>query len=122
MKSRVNWTRKIWRAISARKTTAKEKRNVRRVSGNLPPDPTRKARLAAEFARPESAIDFSDIPETDAAFLVSAVRAASVKPKKKQTTIKLDEDVIDWFKTGGKGCQSRMNSILRAVMLRNARA
>jgi hypothetical protein len=73
---------------------------VRHESGKLPPDPTRKARLAAVFARPESEIDFSDIPEADAAFWASAVRlGGSQKPRKRQTTIRLDEVV----QNGGKG-------------------
>ncbi|MDR3323657.1 MAG: BrnA antitoxin family protein [Zoogloeaceae bacterium] len=88
----------------------------------LPPDPTRKARLAAAFAKPESEIDFSDIPEADAAFWASAVRIGREKPRKRQTTIRLDEDVIEWFKGAGRGYQSRMNAILRAVMLRDTRA
>jgi uncharacterized protein (DUF4415 family) len=90
-------------------------------SGKLPPDPTRKARLAAEFAKPESEIDFSDIPEADAAFWASAVKIGRDKPRKRQTTIRLDEDVIEWFKGAGRGYQSRMNAILRAVMLKAGR-
>jgi uncharacterized protein (DUF4415 family) len=88
-------------------------------SGKLPPDPTRKTRLTAAFTRPESEIDFTDIPEADAAFWASAVRIGRDKPRKRQTTIRLDEDVIEWFKSAGRGYQSRMNAILRAVMLRD---
>jgi uncharacterized protein (DUF4415 family) len=35
---------------------------------------------------------------------------------KKQLTIRLDEDVIDWFKSQGKGYQTRMNAVLRQFM------
>jgi uncharacterized protein (DUF4415 family) len=36
------------------------------------------------------------------------------KPVKKMTTIRLDADVLDWFKSMGKGYQSRINAVLRA--------
>ena len=32
---------------------------------------------------------------------------------KKQITLRIDEDVLDWFKSGGKGYQGRMNDALR---------
>jgi uncharacterized protein (DUF4415 family) len=88
-------------------------------SGKLPPDPARTARLTAAFARPESEIDFSDMPEAEDTFWGTAVRIGREKPRKRQTTIRLDEDVIEWFKAAGRGYQSRMNAILRAVMLRD---
>jgi hypothetical protein len=37
-------------------------------------------------------------------------------PAKKQLTIRLDEDVLDWLKRHGKGYQTRINRILRVVM------
>jgi len=36
--------------------------------------------------------------------------------RKKQLTIRLDEDVLDWLKRHGKGYQTRINPILRVVM------
>ena len=36
--------------------------------------------------------------------------------KKKPITIRIDDDVLDWFKTLGKGYQTRMNAILRTYM------
>ena len=41
------------------------------------------------------------------------------KPKKQAVHIRLDADVLAWFKGYGKGYQSRINAILREVMLRN---
>jgi uncharacterized protein (DUF4415 family) len=35
---------------------------------------------------------------------------------KRQMTIRLDGDVIDWFKAQGKGYQTRMNAVLRQYM------
>jgi uncharacterized protein (DUF4415 family) len=35
---------------------------------------------------------------------------------KKQLTIRLDADALDWLKRHGKGYQTRINRILRVVM------
>jgi uncharacterized protein (DUF4415 family) len=37
---------------------------------------------------------------------------------KKQLTVRLDTDIIDWFKSQGKGYQTRMNAVLRQYMER----
>jgi uncharacterized protein (DUF4415 family) len=34
-------------------------------------------------------------------------------PGKKQLTIRLDEDILDWFKVQGSGYQTRINAVLR---------
>ena len=41
---------------------------------------------------------------------VEVRRLAEVEP------VGLDADVLDWLKQGGKGYQTRVNKILRAVM------
>lgn len=33
---------------------------------------------------------------------------------KKQVTVRVDKDVLDWFKSQGRGYQTRMNAVLRA--------
>ena len=44
-------------------------------------------------------------------------RARLVEPKpKKAVSIRLDEDVLNWFKSQGRGYQTRMNAILRAYV------
>jgi len=35
-------------------------------------------------------------------------------PKKQQTTIRFDEDLLEWFRAQGEGYQTRMNAVLRA--------
>ncbi|MDR1251739.1 MAG: BrnA antitoxin family protein [Treponema sp.] len=40
-----------------------------------------------------------------------------VEPIKVPLSIKIDADVLAWFKAGGKGYQTRMNAILREAML-----
>ena len=57
-------------------------------------------------------IDYSDIPELDAAFVATA--RVVVPPGKKQVTVRLDRDVLAWLKAQGRGYQTRINAILRA--------
>jgi len=35
---------------------------------------------------------------------------------KKQITLRIDEDILEWFKSGGEGYQTRMNDALRSYM------
>lgn len=59
-------------------------------------------------------IDFSDIPEIfdwD-----GAVVGKFYRPIKQTVTIRLDADVIDWLKQGGRGYQTRVNRLLRSIM------
>ena len=70
--------------------------------------------MAALTAMPDEEIDTSDIPEiTDWS---KAVVGRFYRPVKETVTIRLDADVLDWLKQGGKGYQTRVNTILRAVM------
>ncbi len=73
--------------------------------------------LAALAARPDSEIDYSDIPPTSVAQWQGAERGRFYRPIKQQITARLDADVLDWLKCQGKGYQSRMNAILRRAML-----
>lgn len=58
-------------------------------------------------------IDFSDISELDDSFF----REAQWKPPvKKSVTIRLDADVLDWFRAQGPGYQTRINRLLRRYM------
>ena len=63
---------------------------------------------------PEADIDFSDIPELDADFF----RTAKVRmpQAKKAVSVRLDQDVLSWFKKQGRGYQTRMNAVLRSYM------
>jgi uncharacterized protein (DUF4415 family) len=42
--------------------------------------------------------------------------AVIVPPKKKAISIRVDEDVLDYFKGAGAGYQRRMNAVLRSYM------
>lgn len=62
----------------------------------------------------EDAIDLSEIPELDDNFWE---RAKVVKPtSKKAISLRVDLDVLEWFKSQGKGYQSLMNAVLRSYV------
>lgn len=76
-----------------------------------------RARLLALRDRPETENDLSDIAEMEPARFDDAVRGRFYRPVKQQITARIDADVLDWLKSGGKGYQSRLNAILRREML-----
>lgn len=43
-------------------------------------------------------------------------------PRKRDIHIRIDEDVLDWFRQTGRGYQTRINSVLRAFMESRKRA
>jgi uncharacterized protein (DUF4415 family) len=56
-------------------------------------------------------IDTSDIPPLDQEFFAKAeLRMPAAKPS---ITIRLDPDVLEWFKNQGRGYQTRINAVLR---------
>jgi uncharacterized protein (DUF4415 family) len=61
-------------------------------------------------------IDFSDNPEITAEMFAKAVLRKGLKPvvRKTQVTLRVDDDVLTWFKKQGKGYQTRINSLLKA--------
>ena len=52
--------------------------------------------------------EFRDIDWTDAVLVMP--------PKKKAISIRVDEDVLDFFKREGEGYQRRINAVLRSYM------
>ena len=66
--------------------------------------------------------DISDCPElTDEELKKLRPRYPEYfKPVKKAVQIRLDADVLAWFKSYGKGYQSRINKVLREVMMKNS--
>ncbi|HZR58177.1 MAG TPA: BrnA antitoxin family protein [Terriglobales bacterium] len=44
--------------------------------------------------------------------------AEMYRPLKKPVTLRLDADVLAWFKTPGRGYQTRINRALRTMMLK----
>ena len=70
--------------------------------------------------RPDREIDLSDIPELTEKFWQNAVRNPGTSPVKKQGTLRIDADILAWLRQQGQaGYQSRLNAVLRLVMLQD---
>jgi uncharacterized protein (DUF4415 family) len=55
----------------------------------------------------------------DDPFFITARRLslpALLKESKRQITLRLDAEVLDWFRATGAGYQSRMNAVLKAYV------
>lgn len=66
-------------------------------------------------ALPDEAVDTSDIPPLGPAFWRNA-RVVMPGEGKRQVTLRLDAEVLDRFKAGGRGWQTRINAVLRAYV------
>ncbi|HZZ01996.1 BrnA antitoxin family protein [Paraburkholderia sp.] len=66
----------------------------------------------------DAQIDTSDLPELGDDFFD---RAELHVPPKQAVTMRLDADVLSWFKEQGQGYQTRINKLLRAYMLAQQR-
>jgi len=63
-------------------------------------------------------IDFSDIPQITPEMFANAVIRKNFKviTRKSQLTLRIDQDVIEFFKAQGRGYQTKINQLLRAYM------
>jgi uncharacterized protein (DUF4415 family) len=80
------------------------------------------AELAALAVLPDAAIDTSDAPEM--LDWSGAKRGLFYRPLKQQLTLRVDADVIAWFKaraTSKEGYQTRINRALREYVQEQAR-
>uniref|UniRef100_UPI00334189B8 BrnA antitoxin family protein n=1 Tax=Castellaniella defragrans TaxID=75697 RepID=UPI00334189B8 len=73
-----------------------------------------KARLDAVAAMPDEQIDYSDAPSLPDAVWMKA--ADQLPHPKKQITLRIDAEVLAFFKGTGKRYQSRMNAVLRSYV------
>ncbi|MEQ1719426.1 MAG: BrnA antitoxin family protein [Hyphomicrobium sp.] len=71
----------------------------------------RAAELTRLAALAEHDIDTSDIPETSG--WSKAVVGKFYRPVKQQVTLRIDADVLNWFKTHSGKYQSAVNAALR---------
>lgn len=73
-----------------------------------------RAEIDALAQLPSESIDTSDIPEI--LDWSDAKRGLLYRPMKRQITLRLDADVVAWFKanaSGGRGYQTEINRVLR---------
>jgi uncharacterized protein (DUF4415 family) len=84
---------------------------------HIPLTPAQQAEIAALKTLPDDRIDTRDMPEQRD--WSDARRGVFFRPVKKQLTLRLDAEIIDWFKTHapeGEGYQTSINSALRAYV------
>ncbi len=73
-----------------------------------------KKRLQEIANYPDELIDTSDIPELDEEWFKNAVLV--MPDKKVPVSLRLDKEIVDWFKKQGKGYQSHMNAVLKTFV------
>ena len=67
-------------------------------------------------------IDYSDAPAITPEMFAKAIVRRGLKPRTKtQLTLRVDSDVIEWYKKQGRGYQTRINQLLRAYMQEHQR-
>lgn len=65
-------------------------------------------------AMPDGEIDYSDSPELNERFWKEA---KLVVPKKKERlSMRIDSDVLAWFRSKGKGYQTTINTVLKSYV------
>ena len=71
-------------------------------------------------ARPGKVIELHASVEDDLLLLVEEERGAEARwnrPRKRRISLRVDSEVVDWLKSKGPGYQTRINRILRRVMM-----
>ena len=94
---------------------------MRKEFDELPPEIQEQLLALDELA--DEDIDLSDIPETTD--WSGAVRGKFYRPIKQQITLRIDADVIAWFRAQtpqGRGYQTNINQALRDHVQRSARS
>jgi len=86
--------------------------------------------LAAMVARGDDRTDWDRVKRTTSAEIEAQAKAdgdlapegwqhnaiMGLPPKKEPVNLRIDSDVLDWFRQSGKGYQTRMNNVLRAFV------
>jgi uncharacterized protein (DUF4415 family) len=65
-------------------------------------------------AMKEEDIDTADVPELDESMFANA--KILLPQRKESITLRVDNDLLEWYKSLGKGYQTRMNAVLRLYM------
>jgi uncharacterized protein (DUF4415 family) len=71
-------------------------------------------------ARPGKLIELQASVEDDLLVLAEEEGSAESRwnrPRKRRISLRVDAEVVDWFKSKGPGYQTRINRILRRVMM-----
>ena len=86
--------------MKQKSSSRRSKTNIRRLRAMKDGD----VRLTAEH------------PEIDLKHVARGIvrRGLRVVPRKASVSLRIDADVLEWFKLGGAGYQTRINAVLRA--------
>ena len=86
-------------------------------TGDLTPEERKE--IEALTALSDDDIDTSDIPEASFEHMMAGERGRYFRPTKTSITIRLDADLVDWFKAHAEngGYQTEINRVLRRHML-----
>ena len=88
-------------------------------SRSAKPPPAKRASASSK-----SAPDDREHPEADVRHIVRGIvrRGLEPVPAKASISLRVDQEVLDWFKAQGPGYQTRMNAVLRAFRDASTRA
>jgi uncharacterized protein (DUF4415 family) len=90
-------------------------------SSNLPPlTALQREELDAIATMPDESIDYSDAPMLNEAFWQKV--SLPTTEQKTQITLRIDSDVVEFFKHTGKRYQTKINAVLRAYVEANKNA
>ena len=81
---------------------------------------SKKARRRKARSRPGKVIELHASVEDDLLLLAEEDGSAESRwnrPRKRRISLRVDTEVVDWFKSKGPGYQTRINRILRWVMM-----
>jgi uncharacterized protein (DUF4415 family) len=81
---------------------------------------SKKAKRRKAESRRGKVIELQASVEDDLLFLAEEERGTEARwnrPRKRRISLRVDTEVVDWFKSKGPGYQTRINRILRRVML-----
>ena len=81
---------------------------------------TKKAKRRKGRSRRRKVIELRASVEDDLLLLAEEEGGAEARwnrPRKRRISLRVDTEVVDWFKSKGPGYQTRMNGILRRVMV-----
>lgn len=86
---------------------------VRRTISSGSPTAKQRSQLAKLAAIPDKDIDYSDIPDMSSAVWKRAGELVPVIENKRQITLRIDAEVLEFFKATGARYQTRINAVLR---------
>ena len=107
--------------VKKRSVSSRQEKRIRASALFTTPISDRQRRELQRLAdRPDSQIDYSDAPERS--LQASDVQVGRFyRPIKQLVSLRVDADVLHWFRGRGKKYQTYMNEVLRREMQTNGR-